>query len=140
MRLDLLAGLLCLIIMAIFTLSAANLTFGSLTAPDAGLWPLSLSLCGIMLSILLLVFGKDSPESGHHISFDQLGLYIAAIMIFPALYLYTGFIAASGLTLGILIWKAGSQPPIRSATIAVLGTLSIYAVFAYALELQIDAF
>src|SRR5699024_7497124 len=90
-RFDVIGGVLCLVLMAAFALSAAGLAFGSLRSPDAGLWPLSISLCGVLLSVLIILFGHDSPHPDGMTSPGQIILYLAALVLFPPAYFFFGF-------------------------------------------------
>lgn len=137
---NVLGGGLCLIIISIFAVSAVGLDFGSLRAPGPGLWPLSMSVCGIILSVILTIFGKDIPGVDTLTSLTQISLYLLALIAFPLLYYYLGFIPASILVLLVLMWKAARYSLFASLSISILSSFIIYMVFAYGLALQIEGF
>lgn len=124
----------------VFLISALTLPFGELSSPGAGLWPTVISILGLVFAILLFIFGKDIPVLARDQRGFRLGLYLAAIVLYAPLYSLVGFIPASIIVLFVLIKVAGEFSWLLSILTSVIGSVAVYALFAVALSLPIDAF
>lgn len=123
-----------------FLISALTLPFGQLSNPGAGLWPTVISILGLVFAVLLFIYGKDIPVLARDQRGLRLALYLAAIVLYAPLYSLVGFIPASIIVLFVLIKIAGEFSWLTSILTSVIGSVVVYALFAMALSLPIDAF
>ena len=124
----------------VFFISALSLPFGVLSEPGAGLWPTVISTLGLVFAVLLFIFGKDIPVLARDQRGIRLALYLAAIVLYAPLYSLLGFIPASIIVLFVLIKIAGEFGWLLSILTSIIGSVAVYALFAMALSLPIDAF
>ncbi|MEK6711812.1 MAG: tripartite tricarboxylate transporter TctB family protein [Nitrospinota bacterium] len=111
--------------------------------PGPSFFPWVLTWCFLGLSGVLLIQGlmapagqSPRPASDRKI-FRRTAAGLASMALYLALLPYLGFLVASALLCGALMWAAGESRPGFIAGWSVAVTALLYAMFRYAFQLPL---
>lgn len=129
---DLVSGIVVGLAGALCTVVAWRLPFGSLRAPDAGFFPISLSV--LLTGIGLIIVGRAlAGKTGTPIEFpteiQHVGLTIVMLLAFAATLERIGYVLGTSIVLLILTRFLGAMSWRRSALIVVPSVLVSYLAF-----------
>jgi hypothetical protein len=134
---DQIAGVTLLIFFAAFGIASLPLEFGSFDSPGPGLWPRILIITGILATVAIAVFGRDSIVPSEQASKRKLLLYVGGIFLLPVLYSYIGFLIPAMITLVVLFYFDSALNLIKSVVLAAIVVAALYALFSYGLALPL---
>jgi len=119
-------------------IAARQAGVGSLSKPGPGLWPLSLAIFAILISVVILVKARPVGSFGRGASYSLL--LAAALVGFVLLYPYIGYIIPMLALLMLHLLIIGRERLLTSVLVAVLATGGTYYVFSVLLGANFEAF
>lgn len=135
------AGLMFIVIAAIFGLIARDYSMGSATRMGPGYFPTLLSAIMLFLGVVTLVMSvlpADAQEPPGPTDWRGMGLTIASVASFAILLPYLGFLVATA-SLVFISSVASPEFRIKPTLFLAVGLIAMgIIVFGYGLELQFD--
>lgn len=119
-------------------MAARQVGVGSLSRPGPGLWPLSLAVLAILISVVILFKTRPVGSFGRGASYSLL--LAAALVGFVLLYPYIGYIIPMLALLMLHLLIIGRERLLTSVLVAVLATGGTYYVFSVLLGANFKAF
>lgn len=142
---DIASGLAFLAIGAVYAYLTAQLPRRLGNVPGPSFFPWVLTWCFLGLSGVLLIQGFMTPpvQSIQPESQRKVSRRVTAGLLFMAIYLgalpYLGFLAATALLFGALMWAAGENRPIFIAGWSAAMTALLHVMFRYAFQVPLPA-
>src|SRR5699024_482558 len=119
-------------------IAARQAGVGSLSKPGPGLWPLSLAIFAILISVVILVKARPVGSFGRGASYSLL--LAAALVGFVLLYPYIGYIIPMLALLMLHLLIIGRERFLTLVLVAVRVLCCTYYVFAVLLVVYFDSF
>jgi hypothetical protein len=121
-------ALLGLGLFAIYKASA--LPFGSVSAPDAGLFPVSVAVAlTVFAALSLMARSTAAAESAERAGIVRVGVLIAAIACYAMLLPRAGFIVCTLVLLALVLRGLGRVGWLATIVSTIVGTLACYVLF-----------
>ena len=121
-------ALLGLGLFAIYKASA--LPFGSVSSPDAGLFPVSIAVAlTVFAALSLMARPTAAAESAERAGVVRVGVLIAAIAGYAMLLPRAGFIVCTLVLLAVVLRGLGRVGWLATIVCTIAGTLACYVLF-----------
>lgn len=129
---DFLSGLLLAFVAAFAIYEAAHLPFGSIRAPDAGFFPISLSVLLLLASLAIML--RSFARGGlHPVQFSTRSLYVllaaVALMSYAFVLESIGFVIATTIILLLMMRGFGGMSLRNALLVAVPAVIVAYFGF-----------
>jgi hypothetical protein len=135
-RRDHVGGAVMVLVGALVLAASADLPFGTLASPGAGMLPTIAVVLMMTFAAALVLTGRDSPPMAE-IDWGNLGHAGRVAGVTGAaisLYIWLGFIATSVLLLFVLTYFVERKSLPRAAAFSLVAALLAYFVFAILLK------
>lgn len=123
-----------------FAWQALDYPLGTLHRTGPGFFPLSLALVVAGLGLALIVTAPPMPDGVLPIAGRPLACISLACVVFIVLIERAGLIPAAFVCVLVASLSEPHPRPVPSATLAVIVSLGVWAVFVLGLGLQLPAF
>jgi len=121
-------------------LEASKLTFGTLSSPQAGFFPLVLAIFLAIFSLVLIAQAISGPKEASDASgggsaiWKKIVLAVAALVVFGVLFESLGYIISTFLFIAFLLRAVEQQKWSLVVVVAFLTSLTTYLVFGLLLN------
>ena len=121
-------------------LEASKLTFGTLSSPQAGFFPLVLAIFLAIFSLVLIAEAIGGPKEDSDASgggsaiWKKIVLAVAALVVFGVLFESLGYIISTFLFIAFLLRAVEQQKWSLVVVVAFLTSLTTYLVFGLLLN------
>lgn len=130
---DLLSGAILLVLGLYIAYEALQMSFGSIRRPGPGFFPVILAVLLIVtagvVAIRSLRFGSEAVAVGFGQRTWHILVTIAAVALYTALLETVGFLLCTLVLTFALLKGMGRVSWLRSAAIAIGGTVGLYLIF-----------
>jgi putative tricarboxylic transport membrane protein len=139
-RIDLVTAIMLLGVSLGGLMQARELPLGNLMVPGSGFFPLILSILLGILSLILLGQALIENSNGESVTWGSSKgrrktiLTLGVILLITVLFEYLGYLLATFLLVGFLIWMAGNLKLWLATVISLICVLGIYLLFGIILK------
>lgn len=133
-------SLILLAVSLCFIIAASQLEFGSLSRPGPALWPLTIAVITGALSLTSSVLPRHDEELFSGRGMLRVCSLFAAMLCFPLLFEYLGFVVPAALLILFMMRVLSKQSWLRSVIVAVVTTTVSYVLFGVLLNVRLPAF
>lgn len=133
-----LGPLLIAIIATIFAIEAQQRQFGTLQAPGPAMWPTSIGILTVGLSVAAAFVSRDTPSLFRPKGLLRVLLYVVAMGVFVLLYPTVGFLLSAWLMCFVMLFLAARVKWYISMAVAIVASIVVYILFGSFLELPVS--